>query len=725
MNRHLRILFAALLLSVGTLSARPNARSIAEPAARPAQPSAESGNPLLAPSDAPFGAPRLDRIHAADFPQAIASGIRTYEATVDSVRAVAPEAATFGNVIVRLNRAQERLRKTQAVLNYLRYGFGNDSLRRLYETTAPAVTEATDRTAFDPRIFACVRALYDRRDAEEFDSLQRRAIVSVCRSYVARGTLLDEAQQRRLTAINTSLALMRARFGQHLVKAGEEYVLFVSDSNALKGIPANARQRMARRAWEKNRPWEWAVGFGDYSTVMNHARDRSLRERLYRDYAARCASGGDCDNRQLMADILDLRLEKARLLGRTTYAELAIAGNMASGPAEARALLERLLAPAAAEARRECDEIEAYARAEQGAGFVVEPWDFTYYSKRMADAHFGRRLERVHEYLLLDNVLGGVFRVAERLYGVKMVRRDDIPVNSPDVAVFEVKEHDGVPLGLLYLDCFARKGKRSGAWTSLLRPYTPTDTGGELPLVTIHCNYMCAPQGRPQWLSLSQVRVLFHEAGHALAQLMARGPYPQVTGTRTPDMAELPSQLMEHWAWEPETMRTYMRHYRSGKQIPEELIGLIGEGQRYRQGARLAASYTLGLLDQAMHGITEPITAEQVAAFSDSLRSRYGVPHAVPLTDPTAFNHLFAGPYGGQYYAYAWASVLDTDAFAAFTETGDPYNPAVASRFRRCLLEQIGYAAATEQYVRFRGRTPDPAALLRRHGLQETDATAR
>lgn len=716
MNRLLLLscaLSGAALLSLGTLYARP---------AEPEPPAAAYGNSLLDPSDAPFGAPRLDRIHAADFPQAIAACLRAYEEAIDSVRAIAPEAATFQSVIVPLNRAQEKLSRTQALLNYLRNNFGNDSLRRIYETTAPAITEATGRAAFDPRIFASVKALYDRRDEEQYDSLQRRAIGSVYHSFIVRGALLDDEQQQRLTAINTELSIKRARHGQHIGRANEEFVLMVSDSNALVGIPQAARQRMARCAWEKNRPWEWAIRSGDYSTVMRYARDRSLRERLYRDHAARCASG-DCDNRQLTADILNLRLEKARLLDRATYAELAIGGNMASGPDEARSLLERLLRAAAAGAQAETGELEALARSEQGPDFKLEPWDLSYYMQRMETEHFGHKLDRVHEYLLLDNVLEGVFRVAERLYGVRMVRRSDIPVNSPDVAVFEARDRDGSALGLLYLDCFARKGKRAGAWTSPLRSYTLSDAGEELPLVVIACNFLRAPMGRPQWLSRSQVRALFHEAGHALALLMARGPYPQVTGTRAPDVAEFSSQLMEHWAWEPETVRAYARHYRSGKPMPDEMIDLIREEQHFRQGARLAAGYTLALLDLALHGITEPISAEGVAALTDSLRLHYGIPRAVPLTDPTVFSHLFAGPYGGQFYAYAWASVLDTDAYAAFTETGDPYNREVAERLRRHLLVQIGYDSPAEQYIRFRGRTPGPEALLDRYGLTKKAAT--
>lgn len=694
------VLFAALCVTL--------------PVAVPSQ----AANPLLTPSDAPFGAPRLDRIHAADFPQAFTEHLRAYEALVDSVRSVAPQAACFENVVTPLNRAATGLRKTQAALNYLRNNFGGDSLLRIYEATAPAITEASDRTDFDPHILSLLSALYERRDT--FDSLRRRTIERMYRSRVARGALLDPEKQRRLTAINTELSLKRSRYGQNVIRATEEYVFFVSDSNALAGIPRAARQRMARRAWEMNRPWEWAIGFSgaDYSTVLHTAADRSLRERLYRDYAARCSSGDAYDNRQLAADILNLRLERARLLGHTTYADLAIEGNMAAGPEQARELMDRLLRAAVDKVQTETDELEALARREQGPEFVLEPWDFQYYRLRLRQERFGNDLEQVSRYLLLDNVCEGVFRVAERLYGIRMVRRRDIPVSHPDVWTFEAKDRDGSTLGVVYLDCFARKGKRSGAWTSRLRPYALTEQGEELPLVTVSCNFTHARQGRPQTLSLSQVRILFHEFGHALALLLARGPYPQVTGNYPTDMGELPSQLMEHWVSEPKSLKSFARHYQSGKPIPYALIDRIEEEQSFHQGARLAASYTLALLDQELHGITEPVTADEVNAVSDTLRARYGIPRSVSLIDPTVFNHIFSGRYAAEYYAYAWASVLDTDAFAAFTETGDPYDPAVAARLRRYILTEIGYDTPARQYIRFRGRMPEPAALMERHGLK-------
>lgn len=678
----------------------------------------QAANPLLTPSDAPFGAPRLDRIHAADFPQAFTEHLRAYEALVDSVRAVAPESACFENVIIPLNRAAAGLRKTQATLNYLRNNFGGDSLLRIYEATAPAITEATDRTDFDPHIISLLSALYQRRDA--FDSLRRRTIECMYRSRVARGALLGAEQQQRLTAIQTELSLKQSRYGQNVIRATEEYVFFVSDSNALAGIPRAARQRMARRAWEMNRPWEWAIGFSgaDYSTVLHTAADRSLRERLYRDYAARCSSGDANDNRQLAADILNLRLERARLLGRATYADLAIEGNMAAGPEQARDLMDRLLRAAVDKAQTETDELEALARREQGPEFVLEPWDFLYYRLRLRQERFGNDLDQVSRYLLLDNVCEGVFRVAERLYGIRLVRRRDIPVSHPDVWTFEAKDRDGSTLGVVYLDCFARKGKRSGAWTSRLRPYALTEQGEELPLVTVSCNFTRAPKGRTQTLSLPQVRVLFHEFGHALALLLARGPYPQVTGNYPTDMGELPSQLMEHWASEPKSLKSYARHYQSGKPIPYALIDRIHEEQSFQQGARLASSYTLALLDLELHGITEPVTADEVNAVADTLRARYGIPRSAPLTDPTVFNHIFSGRYAAEYYAYAWASVLDTDAFAAFTETGDPYDPVVAARLRRYILTEIGYDTPARQYIRFRGRMPEPDALMERHGLK-------
>lgn len=672
-------------------------------------------NPLLVPSDAPFGAPRFDRIHAADFPEAIAQGLREYEADIDSIRAVAPEAATFENVIDALNRAGRKLRDTQTLLGYLKTVVGGDSLVRIYETTAPALSRASDRTTFDPKIFDLVSALHQKREQLGLDSLALRTLKRYYNGYIARGALRTPDEQQRLSQINEQMTLKRSRHGQNILRATENFVFFVRDSNRLAGLSPSVRQRLARRAWELNRPWEWVITAGDYSGVMANASDRSLREQLYKAFTARCSSGGEYDNRELTAEILNLRLEKARLLGYDTYAEYAIRGNMADTPQGVRELLLPLLRAAGAKAGSEIAQMQALR--DEGRDTQLEPWDLYYYLQRLLTERYGNDLRQAGYYLQPDKVRDGMFQVAQRLYGIRMFLRTDIPVCDPQIQVFEARDRDGTTLGLLYLDCFARKGKLKGAATGSLRRYSTDGNSEELPLVTVFCNFARAPRGRVQLMSTSQVKTLFHEFGHALARLFARGPYPQVTGSYPKDMVELPSQLMEHWAWQPEVMKNYTSHYQTGKPMPRDLIDRIRENRTALKGTSLLASYFTMLLDLELHGITEPTTPEGVEALTAELRERYGIPAAIPITDPTVLNHIFDGPYGAQYYAYTWAAVLDTDAFAAFTETGDPFDKAVAERFRRHILTQIGYDKPARQYVRFRGRMPGPEALMERYGL--------
>lgn len=679
-----------------------------------------ASNPLLTPSDAPYGAPRFDRIHAADIRPAIEEGIRSYEARVAAVRALKPAEATFENVIVALDRADSALGVPRAVLGYLKSNFGSDSIVRISLETTPLLGEVYDRVMLDTAIFARVKAVYDRRDAAGLDSLQRRTLEKTYRSYIRSGARCTPAQKERLKQLNREISLLRLRHGQNIIRATEQFVLYVEDSTELEGLPASTRDRFAQRAAREGHPGQWAVGFtdGDYAAVMVSARNRDLRERLFTAYMSRCMSG-PFDNRQVSVDIVNRRLESAQLLGYDTYADFALERNMARNPENVYELLLPLKEAAAERAAAEFAELEAFAqRVEDDSTLRLQPWDRSYYAAKLRKERF-EGLDRMRYYLPFERVLNdGVFYVANRLYGITMTPRTDIPVPDAGILTFEAKDADGRPLGLLYLDCFSRRGKRGGAWCSRLRSYATIDGREVLPLVTVSCNFHRAPEGKPQLLTTAQVKTLFHEFGHALAGFLSRGPYPQVTGSFPRDMVELPSQLNEHWAWEPEVMKRYARHYETGEPIPDAMIDRFLRSQLFQKGLSLTDFYVTTMLDLEWHTLRRPYEGCDVEAFEQAFLARYGFPSFATVRYRTAFfNHIFASSYPSQYYSYTWSAVLDTDAFAAFTETGDVFDPQTAARYRRHILTEAGYDEPIEQYVRFRGSAPDARPLMLRYGL--------
>lgn len=682
-----------------------------------------AGNPLLTPSDAPYGAPRLDRIHAADIMPAIEEGVRAYKAGIAKIRALDPAEATFENVVVPLDRADSLLDVPRAVLGYLKSNFGGDSVIRISLESAQLTGEAYDAVTLDTAIFRLVKAVYDRRDAAGLDSLQLRTLGKVYRSYIRGGALCAPEQKERLKELNRELSLKRIRHGQNITQATQEFVLYVQDSSLLDGLAATTRQRFARNAARQGHPGMWAVGFtnGDYASVMASATDRDLRRRLYEAYTSRCMDG-KYDNRHLSVDIVNLRLERARMLGYENYAAYTLETNMAGTPEKVRELLLPLKDAAARKGSAERAGLESFAmKYERDSAFRLEPWDVAFYSNKLRKAKFGSELGRMRNYLLFDNVLNdGVFYVANRLFGITMTPRTDIPVFHPDVLTFEARDAEGRPLGLLYLDCFVRKGKRGGAWCSRLRGYSCAAEREVLPLVTISCNFSRAAEGRPQLLSTSEVKTLFHEFGHALAGFFSRGPYPQVTGSFPRDMVELPSQLNEHWAWEPEVMKHYARDYETGRPIPDALIAKFKEAENFLKGLYLTDFYATALLDLEWHTVRQPVEGCDVGAFEQAFLKRYDFPeHTAFRFRTTYYNHIFASSYPAQYYSYTWSAVLDTDAFAAFTETGDIFDPRTARRYRLHILTEAGYDEPMAQYVRFRGAVPDATPLMRRYGLAE------
>lgn len=681
-----------------------------------------ASNPLLMPSDAPYGAPRLDRIHAADILPAVEQGVNEYKANIARIKAVEPGEATFENVVAALSLADTTLRRVRGVLSYLKMNFENDSIARVYARAVELVDAVSGARTLDSQLFVRVRTLYDRRHELGLDSLRLRMLRGCYRRYVGNGILCTPEQKRRLGEINLRLALARQAFERNVRRTGEEVVVYVQDFSLLKGLSQRVCESFTRNAARRGRSGMWAIGLTsrDFSTVMYGARDRGLREELYRKYVTRCTSG-EYDNRELAAEVIGLRLEKARILGYACYRDFVLKDNMARDSATVYGFLTPFAEAVAARSRREDAEREAFAVRYTGDTTLrLKPWDLLYYLNLQQRA-MNKTYGDISRCLLFDNVLeDGVFYVAERLYGITFTRRTDIPVRTADVRTYEAKDADGTPLGVLYLDCFARRGKRPGAWTGPLRSYSCGEGWETLPLASVTCSFARPGDGRPQLLGVSDVRALFHEFGHVLALLLARGPYSDAVNRFPGDMAELPSQLYEHWAWEPQVMKHYARDWQTGRPVSDEAIARLREAMKFREGVDLVARCVTAMLDLELHSIRRPIGPDDIEALEKRVGDRYGLPEYAPMFCRTAwFNHIFGSGYASQYYSYLWASALDADAFAAFTEAGDIFDAPTADRFRRHILTGIGHDDPMKQYVRFRGAEPDMEALMRRYGFAE------
>ncbi|MEG2061016.1 MAG: M3 family metallopeptidase [Alistipes sp.] len=681
---------------------------------------AYASNPLSAPSDAPFGAPRFDKIHCSDIGPALQEGMDEYKANIEKIRTLKPEEASFDQVIVALDQADRTLSRVRAISNYLRGNFGTDSIVKITVETTPEISALYDQVNFDPQIFALVKTLYDRRAQLGLDSLQLRVLDKRYKSYVRSGALCTPEQQQRLTEINAEIAVKRMQHGQNIVHENENFQIIVGDVDSLSGVSESTQTKFALHAKKLGYTDKWVIRSGDYGIVMANCTNRGLRERLYKAYITRCNMGNAFDNKQLSVDLINLRLERAKLLGYNTYSDYVLETNMAKTPEKVYELLMPLTRAAIDKGLKERAELEAFATQIEGADFQLKPWDVSYYAGRLRKEVYHANTSAARSYLLFDHVCKGVFHVANKLYGITFTQRKDIPVYNRDVQTYEVRNADGSPLGVLYLDCFARKGKRGGAWCSRLQDYSCAGAVEQLPLVTISCNFARSAADKPQLLGISEVETLFHESGHALASFFARGPYPEVTGNFPRDMVELPSQLLEHWAWEPEVLAVYAHHHKSGEPMPDDLIERMRVADRFEKGLYLTNYYASTLLDLEWHNTDHPIAGCDVDAFEQEFLKRYGFPSYTDFRYRTTyFNHMFASSYASQYYVYTWAAVLDTDVFAAFALTGDVFDQGVANRFRRHILTEIGYDEPMTQYVRFRGELPKPAALMHRFGLTE------
>ena len=672
-------------------------------------------NPLLAESPLPFGAPVFDRIEEADYLPAFKEAIDRAKADIDAIVSN-PETPTFANTIEALEDAGADLDRTSNIFFNLTEACTSDTMDSIAEEVSPLLTQHSMSILFNEALFARVKAVWEQRASLKLDTEQAKLLEETWKSFARHGANLPPEGKKRFAEISEELSLSTLKFGQNVLAATNAFTLHLTDESELEGLPGFVRDLAASEAaTRKEEGWTFTLHQPSYGPFLKFSARRDLREKMWRAYNSKCI-GGENDNTALIRKIVALRTEKAQLLGYPTYAAYALEERMAKTQQTVEAFLERLMEPSLPAARNDVAEIADYAR-EKGFTGELMPWDFSYWAEKYQKERYDLDDELLKPYFRLDAVQEAVFDLAGRLYGLQFKQRDDLPVYHPDVRVFEVTAESGRMMALLYLDYFPRESKRGGAWMTSFRELSCRGGEEQRPFVSIVTNFTKPTASTPSLLTFGEVTTLLHEFGHGLHGMLAEGRYKSLTGTNVVrDFVELPSQLMENWALEPEWLQTFARHWQTGEVIPQEYIDRIVAARNFLAGYAQVRQLQFGLTDMAWHSVTGAPAEDPIAFEQETLRPTAVLPQVPGIVFSPSFNHIFSGGYAAGYYSYKWAEVLEADAFAFFKEKGI-FSREAAERFRRELLSKGGSVDADVLYRNFRGRDPEPDALLRKLGL--------
>lgn len=662
--------------------------------------SCSRNNPFLEEWNTPYGIPPFDEIQLSNYIPAVTAGIEQQKKELDAIL-TNPDAPTFDNTVAAYEYSGEILTKVSLVLFNLQETEGNEEMDKVVEEATALMTAHEDEMSMNKAFFERVKAVYDA-DQSGLTREQQMVLKNLYESFTRSGVALDEASQERLKDINQKIAAAQQKFGTNLL----------AENNAFKetfGVPVSA-----------------------YPAEMTGCEDRDRREAMFKAYSSRGNNGNEYDNKALCLEILKLRAEKARMLGFDTFAAYQLDNKMARNPQTVDSFLGQIMGPAASKAVEEIADMqeimdEDIAAGKLAEGSTIQPWDWFYYAEKVRQRKYALDEELTKPYFMMENVRHGVFAAAEKIYGVKVEPLSGVPVYNDAVDAFKVTDADGSLLGIFMTDYFPRDSKRGGAWMTNFRDQYIDAQGNDIRPIIINVGNMSAPKDSlPALFTIDEVETVFHEFGHALHGLVTKCTYPSVSGTSVArDFVETFSQFNENWAFQPEILAEYAKHYQTGETIPDTLVAKILKAEKFNQGFMTSELCAASILDMKWHELTEEELARMsegdqaanVAAFEAKVCQEMGLPEQIiPRYRTTYFNHIFNSGYSAGYYSYLWAEVLDKDAFEYFRQQGI-YNPEVARSFRENLMERGGSEEPMVLYVRFRGAEPDPGALLRARGL--------
>lgn len=673
-------------------------------------------NPLLTESKLPFGAPQFDKIRNEHYMPAFEQGIAEAKAEIDAI-ANNPEAPSFENTIEAMEYSGETLDRVSSIFYNLMEADVNEQMQQIAEEVAPMLNDYSMYVSLNEKLFERVKAVYEQRDSLALEKDQLKLLENTYRSFTRNGANLQGEDREKYSRISEELSLTTLAFQKNLLAATNAYVLNITDSTKLDGLPAYVVDAAAESAVEKGlEGWAFTLDYPSYSPFMKYCNDRELRRQMYMAYGSR-AVGGEYSNCENVSKIIDLRIQSAQLLGYRTYADYALEVRMAKDAGTVNKFLADLMNPSLPYARADVKMVEDFARKNGFEGDRLMGWDFSYWSEKLQKAEYDLSEELLKPYFKLENCIDAVFDLAHRLYGINFKIREDIPGYHKDVKVYEVTDEDGSHLALFYADFFPRPSKRGGAWMTEFRGQSIKDGVERRPFISIVTNFSKPTASTPSLITHYEFTTFLHEFGHALHGMLAEGRYGSLTGTSVArDFVELPSQIMENWGYEPEYLNTFAKHYQSGESIPMELIDKIVASKNYLSGYSQVRQLQFGLLDMAWHSLeslpqTDPVSFEKAA-----LKPYEVMPGVAETAISPGFSHIFAGGYAAGYYSYKWAEVLEADAFSLFQEKGI-FNTEVSHSFRENILSRGGSEDAAVLYRNFRGHDPEPEALMKKLGL--------
>ncbi|MRX94799.1 M3 family metallopeptidase [Parabacteroides goldsteinii] len=675
-------------------------------------------NPFFTEYTTPFGVPPFDKIEVAHYKPAFEKGMEEQKKEIDAI-VNNPEEPTFENTIVALDRSGELLTKVMYAFSGQSSVNTTDEIQALEQELYPVLSAHSDDISLNPALFTRVKVVYDKQASMNLNKEQKKLLEETYKGFVRGGANLDADKQARLRELNEKISVLELTFGQNVLKETNAFKLVVDNKEDLAGLPESLIAAAAETAAADSMEGKWIFTLHNPSVMpfLQYADNRALREKIFKAYINRGNNGNGNDNKNVVKELVAARLDKAKLLGYEDFAAFVLDENMAKNEKNVYNLLDQIWTPALKKAKEELADINAEIKKE-GGDFEAEGWDWRYYADKARQAKFNMDENEVRPYLELNHVREGAFYVANKLYGITFTEIKDIPKPDPDAFAFECKDKDGSSLGVLYMDFYTRPGKGGGAWCGGYRDQSYKDGKKVLPVVTTVFNFSKPAVGQPALLSADEAETVFHEFGHALHGLFADVHYTGVAGVPR-DFVELPSQVMEHWVFEPEVLKVYAKHYQTGEVIPQELVDKIVKSSKYGQGFATVEYLAASLLDMDYHTLKEQLPGMDIEAFEAEAMNKRGLIRQIPPRYRTTyFGHTMEGGYTAGYYSYIWAEVLDADAFEAYKETGDIFNPEVASKFRKYVLTPGGIDDAMDMYKNFRGKEPGIEPLLKNRGLK-------
>ena len=676
-------------------------------------------NPLLSEFNTPFNVPPFDKIETKDYIPAFKEAMKKH---IDEINTIVnnAEEPSFENTIVALDNSGILLDRVSSIFFNVKGANTNEELNKIAREVSPLLSKHGDDISLNEDLFKKVKAVYDKKDELNLNTEQAMLLKKAYKGFVRGGANLDEKKKTTLREINKDLSMATLQFGENVLKETNAFELVIDNEADLAGLPESSISSAKEAAKAKGYEGKWLFTLQKPSLIpfLTYSDKRDLREKMFKGYTNRCNNNNENDNKEIVKKIINLRIEKAHLLGYSNYAEFVLENNMAKHPENVFDLLNKIWDSALPVAKQEAKELQKMIDSE-GNNFKLQAWDWWYYSEKLRKEKYDFDEEALRPYFTLENVRKGIFGVANKLYGITFEERTDIPVYQKDVKVFEVKEADGKHIGIFYTDNFIRPSKQGGAWMTSFRKQSRQNGVETTPVILNVTNFSNPTADKPCLLTAEQVTTMFHEFGHGLHGLLSNCTYNTLSGTSVPrDFVELPSQVMENWALEPEVLKTYAFHYETGEVIPQELVDKLVKASHFNQGFVTVEYVSAALLDMNYQILNEKQDNLDVNKFETEVLNRIGlIPEIVVRYRSTYFSHIFSGGYAAGYYGYIWAAVLDADAFQAFKETS-LFDQKTAKALRDNIISRGGTDEGMTLYKNFRGQEPSIDPLLKRKGLK-------